>query len=193
VKSILSALRIAIAAVVAVLTPLVRWFALRFRQKARIRSRDAEMLRHAVPRLPQRFAAAREEGELLDMLAAFAEEADLGFVEVIAGGAIAYRWSPQKGAPPFGEDTLEGSRLRDRVTARFPIGRDGRARAEVCFGWVSPDCEVSPQSDILLQVATDVLEASLSRLRSKLAPLSEAVVPELPARRTEEALARRIG
>jgi UDP-GlcNAc:undecaprenyl-phosphate GlcNAc-1-phosphate transferase len=183
----------------AVLIGLVRFVGyldvalLRSRQKARIRTRDAEMLRHALPRLPQRFAAARYEEELLEMLAGFAEEADLGFVEMLAGDGIAYRWSSQKGALLGFDATSSSSRLRDQVTARFPIGRDGRARAEICFGWASPDSQVSPESDILLQVATDVLETHLARLRSRLAPLSAAVVTELAAPRAEEALARRIG
>ena len=133
---------------------------LRSRQKARLRSRDSEMLRYALPRLPQLFEQARTEAELLEKLAAFANEADLGFVEVLEPSeTVAYRWTRSPEAL-----------RRDLVTARFPIGRDSIARAAIHFGWTTDDGDVSPQSDILLQVATDILEKNLIRLRSRLAP-----------------------
>jgi UDP-GlcNAc:undecaprenyl-phosphate GlcNAc-1-phosphate transferase len=179
----------------AVLIGLVRFVGyfelslLRSRQKARIRTRDAEMLRYALPRLPRLLEEARSEQELFDRLASFAAEADLGFVEVSAGGALAYHWSNPKGAPA---GALSGA-PRGEVAAAFPIGRDGIARAELRFGWLSDYSEVSPESDILLQVATDMVEAGLLRLRSRLAPAVSEAVTELPPRRTQEVLARRIG
>ena len=135
---------------------------LRVRQKARIRSRDTELLRVAVPRLPGRLGDARDEGELLENLWSFAGEADLGYVEIYdtrhGGERSVQRWTTPSGA------------TRDLVHASFPLGRDGRARATVRFGWQSDDGDVSPQSEILLQVACDVLANNLTRLRSELAP-----------------------
>lgn len=140
---------------------------LRIRQKARIRSRDAELLRYAVPKIAQRFDVARSEDELMDALFAFAIECELGYVHVFdtrdGGERIARRWSG-----PDGE-------TRNLVTALYPIGHDGLARASIRYGWRSDFDDVSPQSEILLQVATDVLAENLSRLRSTLAP---AVVSE---------------
>jgi len=138
---------------------------LRIRQKARLRSRDAELLRHAVPKVPQAFAAARSEDELMDQLFAFAAESDLGDVEIFDtrdGGELRVRrWSGGEG---------EGSG-RELVTALFPLGRDGIARASIRYGWQSDFGDVSPQSEILLQVTSDVLAENLSRLRSNLAPV----------------------
>ena len=65
------------------------------------------------------------------------------------------------------------------VTARFPIGRDSSARAVLKFGWMTDYGDVNPQSDILLQVATDLFERNLVRLRSRLAP--EASTEPAPA------------
>lgn len=181
----------------AVLIGLVRFVGyfeltlLRNRQKTRLRSRDSEMLRYAVPKLPLIFQEARAEAELLEQLAAFCADADLAFVEVIQGGAIAFRWSKDGSL----EDT--SPTLRDQVTARFPIGRDGLARAEIEFGWTSDDSEVSPQSEILLQVAADVLERGLTRLRSRLAPRPIEPAPEAAPlgspSQPGQALARRTG
>lgn len=135
---------------------------LRIRQKARIRSRDAEMLRYAVPALPERFGAARDEDELMDALYAFARAADLGYVEVHdtrdGGEVVVRRWSATEGSG------------REFVTASYPLGRDGVARASIRFGWISDFGDVSPQSEILLQVAADILTKNLSRLRSNLSP-----------------------
>jgi UDP-GlcNAc:undecaprenyl-phosphate GlcNAc-1-phosphate transferase len=135
---------------------------LRIRQKARIRSRDAEMLRYAIPKLPQAFAAARTEDEVCEELFAFGAEADLAYVEIFdtadGGERSVRRWSGSEG----------GS--RELVTAFYPLGRDGVARAAIRYGWRSDFGDVSPQSEILLQVASDVLTSHLARVRSSLAP-----------------------
>jgi len=147
---------------------------LRIRQKARVRSRDAEMLRHAIPRVPARFAEARTEDELMDELDAFALSAELGYLEIYdtdnGGERCVRRWSRAEGArsgPPSRPSPAE----RDMVTASYPLGRDGVARASIRYGWRSDFGDVSPQSEILLQVASDLLAENLLRLRSSLAPV----------------------
>lgn len=148
---------------------------LRIRQKARIRSRDAEILRYATPKVPARFAEARTEDELLERFFAFAAEADLGYVEILdtrdGGERPVQRWAAEVGES------------RDLVTALYPLGRDGVARASVRFGWRSDFGDVSPQSEILLQIAVDVLADNLTRLRSGLAPIvieDEESEPDAP-------------
>ena len=135
---------------------------LRVRQKARIRSRDAELLRYAVPTLAPRFGEARHEAELFEALWAFAAQADLGYVEIHdtrhGGERSVQRW------------TTSSSAARDLVHASFPLGRDGSARATLRFGWQSDQGDVSPQSEILLQIAADLVTTNLARLRSELAP-----------------------
>jgi hypothetical protein len=55
------------------------------------------------------------------------------------------------------------------------------ARIKLRFGWISDHGDVSPQSDILLQVVTDVFATSLTRIGSALAPTSCIAAPEPPA------------
>jgi UDP-GlcNAc:undecaprenyl-phosphate GlcNAc-1-phosphate transferase len=201
----------AMACALAVLVGLVRFvgsfeaFLIQSRQKARLRARDSEFLRYALPRLPQRSAEARSEAELFEALSAFAAEADLRYFDLIArnlehsdpvieparlpkGDAPAFRWS---------KDDVDPSTMRDLVTARFPVGRDASARATVKFGWDAEYGDVNPQSEIILQVAADILEQNLVRLRSPLAPLQaedpSPVSSRATARPSQPALARRTG
>lgn len=144
---------------------------LRSRQKARIRARDAEMLRFATPNALGRFAEARSEVELFDALEVFAKEADLQLVEVSdttqPEEREVFRWG-DTGEPG---DPQRMSAARDVVAARYPIGRDGVARAAIKFAWQSDyGGDVAPQAEILLQVTADVLGTNLTRLRSALAP-----------------------
>jgi UDP-GlcNAc:undecaprenyl-phosphate/decaprenyl-phosphate GlcNAc-1-phosphate transferase len=140
-------------------------FHLRFRQRARIRSRDAELLRRAIPRLPLRFADASSEAELIAELWRFAAEADLRVVELVTGDdeRRIHRW------PVAGDDGAE----RDLVRASYPLGRDSVARSVVRFAWRCDFGGVPPQSEILLQIAADLLTQNLGRLHSALTPAGE--------------------
>src|SRR5262249_39679279 len=146
---------------------------LRVRQRARIRSRDAELLRYAVPELPRRLGGAETEEELWDEVWRFAGAADLGFVEVLEGEGPAERvtrcW-------PKGFDA-DSAAVRDMVTASYPLG-DGAPRATIRFGWRSDFGDVTPQSEILLQVATDILAGHLARVGSPLSAQAEALKEE---------------
>ncbi len=149
----------------------------RLRQKARLRSRDVERLRYALPGLPRRLGDVRSEAEIFQELWRFAAAADLGFVEVFhAGDAVSGDSGPkatkercvQRWPPGFQSDAPQ---LRDMLTARYPLG-SGETRAALCFGWHSDQTDVSPQCDILLQVAADAVAHHLARLGSELAPAS---------------------
>jgi UDP-GlcNAc:undecaprenyl-phosphate GlcNAc-1-phosphate transferase len=144
----------------------------RRRQKERLRARDSEILRRLMPRLPSRFVAARTEADVLATLAELGREATLCYIEILplAGGEpTAFRWTNPDDADPFG---------RDVVSARYPIGRDGAARAEVKFGFRSDFGDVSPQTEVLLQIVADMMEASLSAASSRLAPAMAPAVDE---------------
>jgi UDP-GlcNAc:undecaprenyl-phosphate GlcNAc-1-phosphate transferase len=145
------------------------------RQKARIRSRDAERLRFTLPLLPKRLEAAASEREVIEELERFAKDAELGVVEIFraveAGKHLVHRWSVRPSS-----DT---SATRDMVFATYPLGSDASARGSLRFGWHSDFGDVSPQSEILLQVATDQVAEHLARLRSTLAPTeARAAEPE---------------
>ncbi|UQA62374.1 glycosyltransferase family 4 protein [Polyangium aurulentum] len=134
------------------------------RQKERLRSRDSEMLRYALPKLPARFEAARTEADVFALLTQLGLETGMSFLEVLPRAdeePTAFRWTNPKDTDPFG---------RDVVSARYPIGRDNVARAELKFGFRSEMSDVSPQTEVLLQVVTDIVEASLTRLKSRAAP-----------------------
>jgi UDP-GlcNAc:undecaprenyl-phosphate GlcNAc-1-phosphate transferase len=140
---------------------------LTFRQRSRIRSRDTELLRRAIPRLPERLAGARDEDELFDVLWSFADDADLGVVEIFDlndEDNPLHRWSKRA--------SIVSTAARGMVTATYPLGRDGSARAAVRFGWFSDQGDVPPQCEILLQIAADLLAQNLERLENRLTPIA---------------------
>jgi UDP-GlcNAc:undecaprenyl-phosphate GlcNAc-1-phosphate transferase len=134
------------------------------RQKERLRPRDSEILRRLMPKLPARFEAARSEADVFAALAALGLEAGMSFVEVVplsADEPTAFRWANPEDKDAFG---------RDVASARYPIGRDDVARSELKFGFRPESGDISPQTEVLLQVVTDIVETNLSRLKSRLAP-----------------------
>jgi UDP-GlcNAc:undecaprenyl-phosphate GlcNAc-1-phosphate transferase len=137
------------------------YLALRKRQRARVRSRDTELLRSALPKVPAIFAAVRREQDLFSALATLAAQTQLVAVEIHAGETCAFSWT-------------DGSADRRRVVCSmtYPLGHDALARAELRVTTVNDfeDAEMQPQSDILLQVVADVVATNLTRLGSELAP-----------------------
>jgi len=136
----------------------------RRRQRERLRSRDSELLRRALPSLPARFEAARAESDVVSVLALLGVEASLAYIEILPSSdsePTAFRWTNPSEPDPFG---------RDVVSARYPIGRDDVAQASLKFGFRSDFGDVTPQTEVLLQVVADMVEASLSRVGSRLAP-----------------------
>ena len=135
---------------------------------------------HGVPHLTSRdhdlLFPSRDE--LLDTLGHALQAAGIGFYTIFekASGRprVVFRWTH-----PSQTEAMH----RDAVTARYPIGRDGLERADIEFGWLSEDGDVSPQMAILLQVVVDMLELNLRRVRSPLAPRSaeEHMVTEAAA------------
>jgi hypothetical protein len=140
----------------------------RTRLRARLRSRETELLRRALPEVPAAFGAAQSEQELFAALDALAERGTLVSVEI--------RYRGRNGSPPAHRwtDGRNGRRIIASMT--YPLGHDALARAEVQFCCVNEleDVEMSPQTDVLLQVVTDVLAANLTRLGSELAPRTSA-------------------
>jgi UDP-GlcNAc:undecaprenyl-phosphate GlcNAc-1-phosphate transferase len=133
------------------------------RQHARVRSRDTELLRWALPELPKRFSRCNDESEILDELRAFAEETDLAAIDIRAAGAkqAVLEWN-------------DGVSAKRRVLASlaYPLGPDANARATMSVSVVNDfeQAEMSPQTDILLQVLVDIVATSLTRVKSDLAP-----------------------
>lgn len=138
---------------------------LRKRQEARILSRDTMRLRYLMPTLSKQLDVPRSRDDLLEGLGRALKAAGIGFYTIRETSKgpprVVFRWSN-----PAQTEVMH----REAVTARYPIGRDGLERADIEFGWLSDDGDVSPQMAILLQVVTDTLEINLRRIRSSLAP-----------------------
>jgi UDP-GlcNAc:undecaprenyl-phosphate GlcNAc-1-phosphate transferase len=130
------------------------------RQKQRIRSRHVEWLRKIIMTVPARFSTARDESEVLALLAWLAREARLHWIELQKDKDVVQRWT---GADYQDMDD------RDVTMAVFPLDRNGYT---VRFGWKSEFGDVPPQMEILLQLVVDQLEQHLRRVGSAL--VSEA-------------------
>lgn len=131
------------------------------RQRARIRSAHTESLRRLVPRLPAALDAARSEDEVFAVLEAHLAEAEIACWEILPrdGDEADRTWQSQ---------TFSSARVVDYVSARFPIAENGTHDAR--FRWSSEYGEVSPQTEILLQVVVDIAAAALARTRSRFSP-----------------------
>lgn len=136
---------------------------LRKRQHARIRSRDTELLRHELPTLPARLAQTHSEEQLWAALGEVAERTAIASLELRARDGSAepvFRW----------DDGRNGRRML--AVMAYPLGADALARAELVVACANDfeDTEMSPATDILLQIVADLLGANLTRLESELGP-----------------------
>jgi UDP-GlcNAc:undecaprenyl-phosphate GlcNAc-1-phosphate transferase len=119
------------------------------RQKARFRTRDAELLRHVLPDVPAFFQEAQNDALVWSALETVMARTNLDVIDLLVpadgdGGPVQLRRTKDVADPI------------ERVTARYPIGREASARASLKFAWTTDDGVVSPQSEILLQVLVDV-------------------------------------
>lgn len=171
----------AVLGVSAVLFGLIRfigyfeYLAVAARQKKRINSRHVEWLRKVVMRLPERFAAARDEEGIWAVVAALANEARLDSIQLI-----------EEGTPPCVLRTFTGDDYQDmaqREAARSTVALSTRYILE--FAWRSELGDVPPQMDILLQLVVDEVLIQLKRVDSSLlsVPTDEPVnfVVQTPA------------
>ncbi len=144
------------------------------RQRQRIRGRETEHLRRLVRDLGPRLEAADTEERVLDVLEWVRSAGGLACVEI-------YRYSGNSGeitpgVPPilvrrFPPDAPD--RGADLVTARFPLGPENLARGDAKFAWSSELGDVSPQTDILLQLVVDALAERLVEVGSALVAKAE--------------------
>jgi len=131
------------------------------RERAHLRSPDAETLRQTVPEVLARLSATATESDALDAVTHMVERGCLVSAEVITRGASAKHWSwPPE--PPTPSPTI--------VTTRFPLGTETVARADLRVEWESASGMVTPQSEVLLQLVADALAIALSRTTSDCAP-----------------------
>jgi UDP-GlcNAc:undecaprenyl-phosphate GlcNAc-1-phosphate transferase len=152
------------------------------RQRARLRGEDTEALRRILPEVPGLFATAMNEEAVWRTLADLLSRAGLSVVELLELGATTKirSWS-----------IMDASGIEDMISARFPLGDDRMARAELRFRWVVTNGDVSPQTEVLLQVLVDIVTTALVRVSSPFAPVLSAPAKEaetqLSPPRTSEA------
>jgi len=154
---------------------------LRKRQQARVRSRETELLRRVIPGLAERFEQAGSEEALMQELVAVAKEVELSSLTLAAGDHQVLDWS----------DGVDNTR-RILSHMSYPLGADALAQARLSISVMNDfeDPQMSPQTDILLQVVADVLATNLRRLGSDLAPrTSELPVQSAPRSAEPAALA----
>jgi UDP-GlcNAc:undecaprenyl-phosphate GlcNAc-1-phosphate transferase len=176
---------LAIAGAALVLGGLIRFVGgfeylhLRKRQRSRIRSRHAELLRRILPRELDRFRTCRTEHEVLHAFRELCAHAELLSVELVRreqdeatvylNAHLASREDEQDGHLADGTSpaTPRRGRAVESVSARFPIAE--RASHDVRVRWVSEFGDVSPQAEVMLQVLVDVAGQALLAARSPFA------------------------
>lgn len=134
---------------------------LRGRQRARIRSRHTELLRTLLPVLTRRFDVVSTESEVLALLESLNERGDILSVELVPAQeqAAFVTWQRQG---------TDAARLAECVSSRFPLGN--HALYDLRFRWESEFGDVSPQTEVLLQVIVDLATSALRRAGSVYVP-----------------------
>ncbi len=142
------------------------------RQRARLRSRDTELLRRVMPGLALRLGRARTEAALFEELALVAEEAELAAVEIRPIDDDGDLRDAQGERPQFRYADRRSDARRVEATMTYPLGSDALARAKLEVSALNgfEDEDMPPQTDILLQILADTLAEQLVRVESALAP-----------------------
>jgi UDP-GlcNAc:undecaprenyl-phosphate GlcNAc-1-phosphate transferase len=128
----------------------------RFRRHERVRPPGVDILRGAVPTALQRLAAARDLTDLKGVLEDFGTAARLAAIELIGSEAEnlpAFAWVAGDEAASPGQPV---------VVQAYPVTAAG-PQASLRFAWNTEQGEVAPESDILLQLVIDALDARLGR------------------------------
>ncbi len=143
------------------------------RQRARMRSPDAEALRRVLPTIPGLFAVAATDEAVWQILEELLPAAGIAAVEVVMVADPVHKKLLTWLAAPEGEAM---------ASVRFPLGEDRLARAELRFRWSNATGDVSLQTEVLLQVIVDVVAGALTRANSPFAsapPLERASTDRL--------------
>jgi UDP-GlcNAc:undecaprenyl-phosphate/decaprenyl-phosphate GlcNAc-1-phosphate transferase len=152
---------------------------LRTRQRSRLRSRDTELLRRALPDILARMRRVKSEDEMVALLETVADEVCLASLVLSHGDEAVMH---------FADGSSDGRRVV--ATMSYPVGIDALAQATLTAGVVSDfeDAEMSPETGILLQVIADVLAEELNRVGSPLAPRTGLAPNEITASSSGESV-----
>ncbi|MGZ3476437.1 MAG: GNVR domain-containing protein [Polyangiales bacterium] len=139
------------------------------RQRARIRTRHTDTLRRVVPKLALALQEAETEDEVLRLFDEHLEDAEVVCCDIVRreGDDVERAWA----SPRF-----SSNRMVEYVSARFPLTEASSFDAR--FRWLSEFGEVSPQTEILLQLAVDLVISALQRTSSRYVPAPMQVARE---------------
>jgi UDP-GlcNAc:undecaprenyl-phosphate GlcNAc-1-phosphate transferase len=144
-------------------------------QRAKLRAPHTEGLRHGVPEALIRLRQAGDEREVWEALEAFVKDARLRSAELCKIEKVDD--GPEGEAVPWsthGRTSLDGGEESFLVVARYAIGPESRARANLSFSWNGDMNDVLPQDDILMQLVVDAATQALERVYSPYAPRAAA-------------------
>jgi UDP-GlcNAc:undecaprenyl-phosphate GlcNAc-1-phosphate transferase len=131
------------------------------RQEARIYDPSTDRLRHVVPLLLQELWSAHGEREIIGVLPTCLAGCSMERIDI----------ETIEGAPVHCVESAPGSGVgREIQRARFPIGREDRARTRISFAWHGDRPEVPAPTAILLQLLVDAVAQRLQTCGSELAP-----------------------
>ena len=128
-------------------------------RRGRLRNPQVEILRRALPEIPEQLAESATEDVLfarLDRVAA-ALRIDRLQVRSVNTSTVAHEWRAQSSSTRDEADVVE---------ATLPLGSDGAARSELVVGWARGDGALTPDLEVLLRVFADMIERALFRLGS---------------------------
>jgi UDP-GlcNAc:undecaprenyl-phosphate GlcNAc-1-phosphate transferase len=131
------------------------------RQEAHIYDPSTDRLRHVVPVLLRELSSAHGEREIMAVLPSCLAGCAMERIEIetVDGAAL----HTLEAGPGSGTG-------REILRARFPIGREERARTRISFAWHEGRPDVPAPTAILLQLLVDALAHSLQACGSELAP-----------------------
>jgi UDP-GlcNAc:undecaprenyl-phosphate/decaprenyl-phosphate GlcNAc-1-phosphate transferase len=144
----------------------------RWLRKERRRPESVERMRTAVPAALARLHALREVEDMASTLQAFGEAAMLGAVELTDSRdprLTSFTWTLARA------QNGERSDASDFVSASYPLPSAGD-KATLRFAWTTDQGDVSPESDILLQLVADACDARLKRADEARSALAKGIL-----------------
>lgn len=124
--------------------------------KRYVRGPDVERLRHLTPVFISEASRASRRGDVQELLLRFAADAEMLSVTLDQPAFEDQGWNWQS------KDATPKTRS-EAVNVSFQLRADDGLLVTLCFSWDCAEGEVSPQSEIMLQLVSDAIEQALAR------------------------------
>lgn len=152
------------------------------RRRGPLRSPHAERLRLVLAELPLRLQRVESHDQLYATLDELGSQLGLEAIDLHAtrGGTSGHGWQ---------RPGVEPRNARDALVSTLSVGDESRARAALTFAWPAENGAIAPDAEVLFELFVDMIERTLVRMRSPLAPQPHVASPKpLPAEQAPEAL-----